>query len=250
MASKYWCRPAFPHGTARTSRRPLISRSQFPEPTGRSGRCTLPQCERLAGAPEGQGPNEGCAMPDIVFLAIGLVVGLAVGWFLASSRSRPGMAKQLAETKVRGARAVEVMKQEVTVELARRDTELAEARTKLEHELHNVAKMQAEVKYALDQKVQLSGELQAVIDESFREIGQLYEIGSSLEAAVQAVEARLLAATKRLREMGIASGVSGSVSVGGAVVEPERPEQPQTADSAGAVSEAVRVAAPPQRTPG
>src|SRR2546422_10533467 len=90
--------------------------------------------------------------------------------------------------------------------------------------------------------------MQAVIDESFREIGQLYEIGSSLEAAAQAVEARLLAATKRLREMGIASGVSGSVSVG-AVVEPERPEQPQTADSAGAVSEAVRVAAPPQRTP-
>ena len=187
-------------------------------------------------------------MPDIVFVAIGLVAGLAVGWFLASSRSRPGMVKQLAETKVRGARAVEVMKQEVTVELARRDSELAEARTKLEHELHNVAKMQAEVKYAFDQKVQLGAELQAVVDESFREIGQLYEIGSSLEAAVQAVEARLLAATKRLREMGIAAGVPGSVSVG-ASAEPERPEQPQTADSAGAVSEAVRVAGPPQRTP-
>src|SRR2546427_6939824 len=203
MASKYWCRPAFPHGTARTSRRPLISRSQFPEPTGRSGRCTLPQCERLAGAPEGQGPNEGCAMPDIVFVAIGLVVGLAVGWFLASSRSRPGMAKQLAETKVRGARAVEVMKQEVTVELARRDSELAEARTKLEHELHNVAKMQAEVKYAVDQKVQLSGELQAVIDRRFRGSGPLYEIGSSLEAAVQTAQTRVSAAPKRPRQRGI-----------------------------------------------
>ena len=63
-------------------------------------------------------------------------------------------------------------------------------------------------------------ELQAVVDESFREIGQLYEIGSSLEAAVQAVEARLLAATKRLREMGIAAGVPGSVSVG-ASAEPD-----------------------------
>src|SRR2546427_1031377 len=232
MASKYWCRPAFPHGTARTSRRPLISQSQFPEPTGRSGRCTLPQCERLAGAPEGQGPNEGCAMPDIVFVAIGLVVGLAVGWFLASSRSRPGMAKQLAETKVRGARAVEVMKQEVTVELARRDSELAEARTKLEHELHNVAKMQAEVKYALDQKVQLSGELQAVIDESFREIGQLYEIGSSLEAAGPTVETRVLAGPKRPPGKGISPRGFRSGSLGGRAPA-GKTEPPQTTRSPG-----------------
>src|SRR3989449_4467929 len=154
-------------------------------------------------------------MPDIVFVAIGLVVGLAVGWFLASSRSRPGMAKQLAETKVRGARAVEVMKQEVTVELARRDSELAEARTKLEHELHNVAKMQAEVKYAVDQKVQLSGELQAVIDESFREIGQLYEIGSSLEAAGPTVETKVLGGTERPPEVGNPPRGFRSGSVGG-----------------------------------
>src|SRR2546426_9462932 len=142
-------------------------------------------------------------MPDIVFVAIGLVVGLAVGWFLASSRSRPGMAKQLAETKVRGARAVEVMKQEVTVELARRDTELAEARTKLEHELHNVAKMQAEVKYALDQKVQLSGELQAVIDERFRGVGPIPEIGSSLEAAGPTGADQVLGAPQARPEEGV-----------------------------------------------
>src|SRR2546428_2456383 len=172
-------------------------------------------------------------MPDIAFVAIGLVVGLAVGWFLASSRSRPGMVKQLAETKVRGARAVEVMKQEATVELARRDSELAEARTKLEHELHNVAKMQAEVKYALDQKVQLSSELQAVIDESFREIGQLYEIGSSLEAAGPTLETKVLAAPKRPPEIGITSRVFRSVSVG-AGAEPERTEEPKTADPPGA----------------
>src|SRR2546427_9746929 len=107
------------------------------------------------------------------------------------------------------------MKQEVTVELARRDSELAEARTKLEHELHNVAKMQAEVKYALDQKVQLSGELQAVIGESFREIGQLYEIGSSLEAAGQTVADRVLGAPERPPERGHGPRGFGTVSVGG-----------------------------------
>src|SRR2546427_10818225 len=102
MASKYWCRPAFPHGTARTSRRPLISQSQFPEPTGRAGRCTLPQCERLAGAPEGQGPNEGGAMPDIVFVAIGLVVGLAGGGGPGSSPCSPGRGEEPGGEKTPG----------------------------------------------------------------------------------------------------------------------------------------------------
>src|SRR2546426_3153563 len=205
-ASKCWCRPAFPHGTARASRRPGHLATSVPRALCQVGVSdTLPRCGRLAGAREGQGPNEGCAMPDIVFVAIGLVAGLAVGWFLASSRSRPGMVKQLAETKVRGARAVEVMKQEVTVELARRDSELAEARTKLEHELHNVAKMQAEVKYAFDQKVQLGAELQAVVDERFREIGQLYEIRSTLEAAGPNGGTRVMAAPKRPPKMGVNS---------------------------------------------
>src|SRR5207244_4088800 len=67
-------------------------------------------------------------MPDAVLVAIGVVAGLAVGWLLASSRARPGVVKQLAETKVRGARVVETMKQEVAVELARKDSELTDVR--------------------------------------------------------------------------------------------------------------------------
>src|SRR2546422_9833525 len=74
--------------------------------------------------------------------------------------------------------------------------------------------MQAEVKYAFDQKVQLGAELQAVIDESFREIGQLYEIGSSLGAAGQAVESRVPAATTGLRGGGTAPPGSGTVPWG------------------------------------
>lgn len=188
-------------------------------------------------------------MPNgLLFVVIGVVLGVVLGWLAASSRARPGMAKQLAETKVRGARAVETMKQEVAVELASRDRELAEVRSKLEHELHNLAKMQAEVKHALDQKARLGAELQAVIDESFREIGQLYDIGSSLEGAVQAVESRLLAATKRLREMGVAVGTSAA-ALPGSGAEPETPERSQAPESAGTVSEAMRAAAPPQRPP-
>src|SRR5207247_9086466 len=133
--------------------------------------------------------------------ACAVVAWAVVGWLLGCYPTRPVVVEQQAASELRGARGVETMKQEVAVELARNESELADVRSKLEHELHNVAKMQAEVKHTLDQKVRLGAELAAVIDESFREIGQLYDIGSSLEGAVQAVEARLLAATKSLREM-------------------------------------------------
>lgn len=194
---------------------------------------------------------------ELLFVGVGVVVGLVLGWWLASSRAGPGMNRQLAETKVRGARAVETMKQAADVELARRDSELADVRSKLEHELHNVAKMQAEVKHALDQKTRLGAELAAVIDESFREIGQLYEIGSSLEGAVQAVESRLLAATKRLKEMGIEAGAAAAASspradavpdtVNDAVPDVAEPPQPVT--RTGAISEAVRPPVPPPHAP-
>src|SRR3989454_6887800 len=122
-ASKCWCRPAFPHGTARASRRPGHLATSVPRALCQVGVSdTLPRCGRLAGAREGQGPNEGCAMPDIVFVAIGLVAGLAVGGVPGSSPSRPGMVEQLAETKGRGARGVGAVEQGGAPELARRDS--------------------------------------------------------------------------------------------------------------------------------
>ncbi len=156
-------------------------------------------------------------MPDGVLVVIGVVVGMAVGWFWASSRARPGMAKELAESKVRGARAAEQAKGEVAAELDRKERELAEVRGQLEQDRQTLAKMQAEMEHALEQKVrlmerseQLGAELRAVVDESYRDVGQFYEIGASLEHAVEAythaveaVEARLLAATKRLKDLAV-----------------------------------------------
>lgn len=155
-------------------------------------------------------------MPDGLLGVIGLVVGLVVGWYWASSRSRPGMVKQLAETKVRGARAVEHLKQEVAAELDRRERELADLRTTYEQARQAAAsteaKLQADITRARDEKTQLfaslGGELHTVVDESFREVAQLYEVVSSLEHAVQAIESRLLAASKRMKELGVAGGPS------------------------------------------
>ncbi len=155
-------------------------------------------------------------MPDWLLGIIGLAVGLAVGWYWASFRSRPGMVKQLAETKVRSVRAVEHLKQEVAAELDRRERELTDLRNTYEQArqaaARTEAKLQADITHALDEKTRLfaslGGELHTAIDESFREVAQLYEIASSLEHAVQTVESRLLAASKRMKDLGIADGPS------------------------------------------
>ncbi len=160
-------------------------------------------------------------MPDWLLGVIGLAVGLAVGWYWASFRSRPGMVKQLAETKVRGARVVEHLKQEVAAELDRRERELADLRNTYEQERqaasHTEARLKAEITHALDEKAQLfeslGKELHTAVDESFREVAQLYETASSLEHAVQAIESRLLAASKRMKELGVADGPSVAPTV-------------------------------------
>ncbi len=194
-------------------------------------------------------------MPDFVLVAIGVAVGLAVGWFLASSRTRPGAVKQLAETKVRGARAVEQVKQELAVGLASKERELEDLRVKVEQEHLAAAKMQAEAKHAADQKSRLSAELQTVIDDNFREVGKFYEISTTLEQALQAytqvveaVETRLLEATKRLREMGISAGAPASVS-SHTSHEPAVPEPPQVVEPTPAASDPPSTAIPPQRSP-
>ncbi len=191
-------------------------------------------------------------MPDWLLGVIGVAVGVAVGWYWASFRTRPGMVKQLAETKVRGARAVEHIKQELAAELDRRERELAEVRNQLDQERQAAGRMQAEVKRALEQKARLDelaarlterteslgGELQTAVDESFREVGQFYEIGASLERAVEAftraveaVESRLLVASRRMKELGITTGPTVAPAEPPGLAEtPAPPAQPVVVD--------------------
>lgn len=191
-------------------------------------------------------------MPDWLLVVIGVTVGVAVGWYWASFRTRPGMVKQLAETKVRGARAVEHIKQELAAELDRRERELAEVRNQLDQERQAAGRMQAEVKHALEQKARLDelaarlaerteslgGELQTAVEESFREVGQFYEIGASLERAVEAftraveaVESRLLVASRRMKELGIATGPTVAPTETPGLREPPAPAaQPVVVD--------------------
>src|SRR5713226_2734023 len=166
------------------------------------------------------------AMSEALWVVIGVVVGVAAGWFWATHGTRPGMVKQLAETKIRGARAGEHIKQELAAELDRRERELAELRMTYEQERRAAAGTQAILStglaHAWDQMAHLTDKaetrgagLQHAIDESFREVGQFYEIGASLERAVEAftraiegMESRLLLASKRMKELGLAIGPS------------------------------------------
>lgn len=174
-------------------------------------------------------------MTEAIWGAVGLLVGIALGWYWANYRTHPGMAKQLAETKVRGAR----LKQETAAELDRRERELAELKTTYEQEhqaaAQSHAKLSADLAKALGdvahltEKSQARGtELQRAVDESFREVGQFYEIGASLEhaaeaftRAIEAVESRLLVASKRMKELGL------SVASPAAAVESPAPETSQ-----------------------
>ncbi|HLQ63530.1 MAG TPA: hypothetical protein VK201_02340 [bacterium] len=174
-------------------------------------------------------------MTEAIWGAVGLFVGIALGWYWTNYRMHPGMAKQLAETKVRGAR----LKQETTAELDRREHDLADLKTTYEQERHAAAethaKLSADLAKALGdvahltEKSQTRGtELQRAVDESFREVGQFYEIGASLEhaaeaftRAIEAVESRLLVASKRMKELGL------SVASPVAAVESPAPETSQ-----------------------
>lgn len=152
-------------------------------------------------------------MTEAMWAAIGLVVGLGVGWYWATFRTHPGMARQLADTKVR--------KNEAAAELDRRERDLTALKNTHEEERRTAAethaKLSADLAKALGEVAHLTEasqtrgtELQQAVDESFREVGQLYEIGTSLEHAVEAftravesVESRLLKASKRMKELGL-----------------------------------------------
>jgi hypothetical protein len=186
-------------------------------------------------------------MFEALWVVIGVLVGVALGWFWGTHRTRPGMAKQLAETKVRGVRAVEHIKQEQAAELERRERELTDLRNTYEQERRTAAgthaKLSADLVHALDETARLTdkaqtrgAELQHAIDESFREVGQFYEIGTSLEHAVEAftrviegMESRLLLASKRMKELGLAIGPSAVAveSSGPDTAPPAIPPAPQ-----------------------
>jgi chromosome segregation ATPase len=152
--------------------------------------------------------------------------------------------KELAETKVRGARASEHLKHSVGTELDRKERELEDLKTKYDQEREAAAateaRLQADLTHLREQNARLEPlrtEVQTTVDESFREVGQFYEISTALERAlgaytqaVEAVEARLLAVTKRLRELGISMGTPVSRPVEAdpnpAVPEAAEPEHP------------------------
>src|SRR2546425_12670718 len=80
-------------------------------------------------------------MTQAIWGAVGLLVGMPLGWYWATSRTRPGMARQLAETKVHGAR----LKQETAAEMDRRGRELADMKTTYEQERQAAAETHAKL---------------------------------------------------------------------------------------------------------
>src|SRR2546425_12770403 len=99
-------------------------------------------------------------MTQAIWGAVGLLVGIALGWYWANYRTRPGIARQLAETKVHGAR----LKQETAAEMDRRERDLADMKTTYEEERQAAAethaKLAADLAKPLADAAQLTGKYQ------------------------------------------------------------------------------------------
>src|SRR6266849_3406808 len=153
-------------------------------------------------------------MTEAIWGDVGLLVGLALGWYWTNYRMHPGMAKQLAETKVRGAR----QKQETAAELDRRGRELAELKTTYEQEHQAAAETHAKLSADLAKAL---GDVAHLTEKSQTRGTELEHAAEAFTRAIEAVESRLLVASKRMKELGL------SVASPVAAVESPAPETSQ-----------------------
>ncbi len=181
-------------------------------------------------------------MSEILLLALGLLMGSLGGWYWAASRTRSSLTRlerELAEVKRRGAMAVEHARDERNQQIERRDQELMELRSRLDEKDQTAATSRATLQFVQEQKRQLeqtSTELTAVVEalraellaatnQSMLELAQFKDLEKSHEVLLEkctktvgAMESRLHATTRRLKEL--------EVSSGGPSIDPEKYEVP------------------------
>lgn len=161
-------------------------------------------------------------------ILLALAVGCLAGWYWSTARIRPSLAKKIEEEKRRTARAVQLVKDDLAAQLERKEHERSNFQARLDEErqaaLITQSRLQADLTRASEQKEKLERvtaeltdlvsvlktELQAATEEAFRELGQIHDVGMSVERAVEAytqvvgaMESRLLAANLRLKKLGI-----------------------------------------------
>ncbi len=169
-------------------------------------------------------------MSEVLVLTLGLLMGSLGGWYWAASRTRSSLTRlerELAEVKRQGAIAVEHARDELNQQIERKDHALMELRSSLDEKDQAAATSRANLQFVQEQKEQLEqttaeltavvnalrAELVAATDQTMLELAQFKDLGKSHEVLVEkysktvgAMESRLQATTRRLKELEGSSG--------------------------------------------
>lgn len=154
----------------------------------------------------------------MVLAAGALAVGLLAGYLVAARRVHAEVAEALERARRRAAQALQAARDEVAAELDRKDHALATLEARLEEERQRAetarSRLQADLAHAQAQRARLETHLQELSrqvetlgaelrqagEESLQDLEALHEISTTLEQALQRMEARLLAASRRVKE--------------------------------------------------
>ena len=169
-------------------------------------------------------------MSELLFFVLGILIGGLAAWYWVIPRARSFLVNQLAETRKKSARAIDHARNELAGQIEQRNHDLLELRTQVEQERQATATTQSRLQ-AENQRLQeqskrlekatteltdtvdgLRSELSTANNQSFHELGQLQEIRDTVERlfeeytrAVETIESRLLAAARRLKELGVST---------------------------------------------
>lgn len=156
---------------------------------------------------------------DVVQILGGMIVGGLLAWLVASRRVRVMFQAEITDAKRRAARAVESAKNQIAVEMERTQHEASSLRTRLDEERTSAeatqSRLQADVirlqqeraklearAAELEQKVNdLRAELHGANEESLRELERLHEVLNDFSGAVEQMESRMLAVSRRVKEL-------------------------------------------------
>lgn len=175
----------------------------------------------------GKRKDRACHMSELLYLALGLLVGGLAGWYWAHVRARSVLTGRLAEIKQQAVRSAQQVREELDQlhqRIERRDREFEEIQATLEQERQSTATIHARMQHVQDQNKQLeratvelkervralSSDLLGFARQSLSDLTRFQDLGKSLHSllesylqTIESVESRIRAIPARLKEMGV-----------------------------------------------
>lgn len=155
---------------------------------------------------------------EYLLIAAAAIIGGLAGYFMSLRKARTAVAEELAKARRRAEQAIKAARGEVAAELEEKDQTVAalesrveETRQKAEQERSRIqadlahlqserTRLAARAQELAQQLDEIRGELRTASDDGMQELEELHEIVNSFEQAVQRMEARRLAADRKMKQ--------------------------------------------------